>query len=93
MINNETMAFQLISVSGTAKSFALESIRENKKGNIEQAHKLLDEAKEQIQKAHKIQEELIKNGANEPVDLLMVHAQDHLMSSMMIIDLVYEIIT
>lgn len=86
---------QLIANSGMAKSYAMEAIFEAKKGNFEKAYEVLDLAKESFLNAHNIQTKLIKKeieGSTVELNLLMVHAQDHLMMSMVIRDLAVEIV-
>lgn len=86
-------SFQLISFSGTAKSFALEALRASKRGQKKNAKDLLAQAKEQILFAQKIQEVLLEEFGHEELNILMVHAQDHLMTSLTVIDLVTELLS
>lgn len=85
-------AFQLISFSGTAKSFAMEALRESKKGYDQKANQLMEDAREQMMFAHQIQDELLNEYDHQNVNILMVHAQDHLMIALTVIDLVSEML-
>ena len=89
------VSFQLIMNSGEARSMAMESIAEAKKGNIENARNLLTQAREEINKAHKYQTDLIQaeaNGEENDINVLLIHSQDHLMTAMVILDLAGEFI-
>ncbi len=95
MDEQEQVVINLIVNSGSARSSAIEAIQYAKAGNMEKAENSLQEAKETINGAHHSQTELIQGeirGEQTPVNLLMVHAQDHLMSALVIIDLAQEFI-
>ena len=89
------VSFQIIMNSGEARSMAMESIAEAKKENIENARNLLTQAREEINKAHKYQTDLIQaeaNGEENDINVLLIHFQDHLMTAMVILDLAGEFI-
>jgi PTS system cellobiose-specific IIA component len=89
------IAFQLILFSGNGRSLAMEAIQEAKRGNFPKANELLKMAGQELGKAHECQTELIQqeaNGESCPVNVLLVHAQDHLMTAMTVRDLAVEII-
>jgi len=92
----EESIFLIISSSGAAKSFVFEAIRESRLGHFQKATDLLKSADDELKNAHVIQTELLQKeaaGNNEnQISLLMIHAQDHLMSSMLSRDLADEII-
>lgn len=91
----EKLAFELISNSGSARSYSFEALKLVKEGKIDQANEKMAIAKEEILKAHKIQTQLIQkeaNGDKIEVNILLVHAQDHLMSSILANDLIKELI-
>lgn len=96
LLNDEEKIFTMISSAGTAKSMVFEAMRESRRGNCDQASELLQSADEELKKAHSIQTELLQLEAAESgianISLLMVHAQDHLMMSMLARDLADEII-
>lgn len=55
-------------------------------GNIDEAKLLLNEADGYARRAHQMQTQLIEQDAGEarqPMTLIMVHAQDHLMNSLL----------
>lgn len=91
----EGIVFEIIGCAGTAKSFVFEAIAEARNGNFDEAEKLLGNAKEELLKAHDVQNSLIfqEAGGNEvPMKLLLVHAEDHLMAAILAKDLGEEII-
>ena len=91
----EEIIMNLILHSGEVRSYSMEAIQEAKRGNIEEARKLIEKADKELAESHKVQTSLIQNeaaGKKTEVSLLLVHAQDHLMTSMTVKDLDIEII-
>jgi cellobiose PTS system EIIA component len=91
----EEVIFQIILHGGNGKSLAMEAIFAAKQGDMKEAKAKLAEANEAINEAHRIQTELIQGeikGNKTPISLLMVHAQDHLMTSIMVKDLAKEFV-
>lgn len=79
----EEIVFKLITNSGSARSNVFEAFQFCQVGDYEGAKKLMKEADENILEAHKAQTKLIQKEASGEVmevRLLMVHAQDHLMT-------------
>lgn len=93
-LENEVM--ELISNSGYARSLvfnAIRSAREEK--DFSQAEDYMQQAQEALSRAHHVQTKLIEMDEGEgkiPVPLVMVHAQDHLMNAIMLLELGREII-
>ena len=91
----EEIAMMIIANSGQARSDAFDALQEAKKGNFEDAEKLLKEAEESLQTAHESHRELLKmdaSGEVTQVSILLFHAQDHLMGSALALDLIREMI-
>ncbi len=91
----EKLAFELISNSGSARSYSFEALSLVKEGKTDEANEKMEIAREEILKAHKIQTQLIQkeaNGDKIEINILLVHAQDHLMSSILANDLIKEMI-
>jgi PTS system cellobiose-specific IIA component len=85
----------LVAVSGEARSKAMEAIQLSKSGEYSEARTLITDAANTLRKAHKIQTTLIQEeagGTKYEVTLLMVHAQDHLMTAMTVKDFASEFI-
>ena len=91
----EEIIMNLIMYGGDARSQSLMAIQTAREGDFTEALALLKSADESINKAHVIQTKLIQDevrGEKTEVNLLMVHAQDHLMNAMTVCDLAREII-
>ncbi len=91
----EATVMELIINAGESKSLAMQALMCAKKGEWEQVDGLLAESTEAAKKAHKVQTSLIGMDEGEgkvPVNLIMVHAQDHIMTSMLARELIEELI-
>jgi len=89
------ISMELIATAGDAKSSALEAINFAKNQDAQKAHEKLAEAKEQLTKVHQIHGGLIMSeaaGEKYEISLLFVHAQDHLTSAIVILDLAEHLI-
>ncbi|WP_409159949.1 PTS lactose/cellobiose transporter subunit IIA [Pectobacterium sp. B2J-2] len=95
MVIDETTIMELIIYAGEARSSSMEALSAARKYDWDKAEELLNTASVAARKAHQIQTALI--GADEgsgkiPVNLILVHAQDHLMNAMLCHELVEEMI-
>lgn len=91
----ELVAFEIISNVGMAKSLAMEAIREARAGNFEEAEKKIDEAKGYMLEGHHAHSSLIQdeaNGKKLEFSLIIMHAEDQLMSAETIKDIAVELI-
>lgn len=91
----EEIVLSIIMHSGEARSYSMEAIRLAKEGNFEKAMDLIRMADEELGYAHSSQTSLIQGeAANDQIkfSLLLVHAQDHLMTTMSEKNLIEEII-
>ncbi|MRX71596.1 PTS cellobiose transporter subunit IIA [Bacillus lacus] len=89
------LSFHLIAHSGNARSLAMEAIQNAKAGEFKSSEDKLIEADEEFAKAHKYQTELIHKeagGADFHIPIILIHAQDHLMTAQAVKDLAKEII-
>ncbi len=87
--------FNIISLAGTAKSNGLEAIENAKEGNFEKAQELMEEAQKTLIEAHDMMFKMLQDEANgKPVDMniIAVHAQDHITMATVVLDLGAEII-
>ena len=92
---NEEVVIGLVVNSGNAKSLAIKALRAAKQNKMEEAEQFMKEAKDSLAVAHETQTELISqeaSGTKHEISLIMVHAQDHLMNAITVIDLVTELI-
>ncbi|WP_282434287.1 PTS lactose/cellobiose transporter subunit IIA [Bacillus sp. DNRA2] len=90
-----SLAFQLILHAGNARSFAMEAMQVAKEGNFDEAEAKLTEADSAFNEAHHVQTDLIQKeagGSEYDIPLIMIHAQDHLMTALTLKELAREII-
>lgn len=95
METNETVMMNLIIYAGEARAFAIEALREVRNKNFELAKEKLTLSEEKAHEAHNFQTQLIvkeTSGEGAPMSLLMVHAQDHVMTALTLRELVAELI-
>ncbi|WP_214811032.1 PTS lactose/cellobiose transporter subunit IIA [Exiguobacterium sp. s127] len=86
----EQVAFMMILHSGNARSTIREAIEVYKEESFEAFGRLLTDAREQLQEAHQIHfGQVQKEASGEPttLSLLLLHAEDHLMSTQTMLDL------
>lgn len=91
----EEVVMGLIINSGQARSLAYNALKVAKEGDFTQAWELMAKSRAALHEAHLVQTKLIEGDAGEgktKVSLVLVHAQDHLMTSMLARELVTEII-
>lgn len=89
------IAFNLILYSGNARSKVMESLKSARENYFEQAQQTLEEADKALEKAHKVQTDVLQreaNGEKTEMSVLFIHAQDHLMTAMLARDLGEEMI-
>lgn len=92
----EMVSFEIIANAGDARSFAFGALEAAKAGNFEEAEEMLKKSDAAAVLAHHAQTDLLvkhANGDDVNVDVLLVHAQDHLMTSMLAVELIKELIT
>ena len=95
-MDQELIALNLISNSGTARTKAFEALHKAREGKYEEARILLKESEESSLLAHNAQTELLQaeaNGDNSNYSIIMVHAPDHLMTSILAKELIEEMVT
>ncbi len=88
------VAFKLIAAAGDSKSDSMNAIRAAREGNFVKAEEFLRSAEEKMSQAHEIQFDMIQQeAAGNPVsiNIILVHAQDHLTMAMVVKDMAEEI--
>ena len=91
----ELEIMDIITNAGESKSEAMIALQHAKRQQWEECDAALIRSKEAASRAHLVQIKLIGMDEGEgkiPVTLVMVHAQDHLMTSMLANELVKEMI-
>lgn len=97
MTELEQKIIGIISSAGDAKGKAFDALCKVKESDFQGAKLLLEESRKIDLEAHKIQTQLIQSefdpeADNTPISLLMVHAQDHYMTSQLARDLIETIV-
>ena len=97
MTNEELqmISFAIVSYSGDARSKLLLALEKAKQGSFGECDKLIEQANECLNDAHNAQMDVMKIEANgEPVQMgfIMTHAQDHLMTSLLLKDIIGTLI-
>lgn len=91
----EQTVMELIINAGESKSLAMEALSAAKKGEWDKVDECLSLSAQASKRAHDMQTHLIGLDEGEgkvPVNLIMVHAQDHIMTAMLAKELVIELI-
>ena len=93
MIDTEQYSFQLILHSGNARSTPYEALKSNA---FKEGEKKLSIAKEEMVEAQKLHAKLLRIMANQEgeldMNLLLIHAEDHIASSSIAVEMSGELI-
>ncbi|MCH3967759.1 MAG: PTS lactose/cellobiose transporter subunit IIA [Atopobiaceae bacterium] len=87
----QQVSFEIVAYSGDARTKLLQAVKKAKTHEFDESAKLIDAAQECINEAHKSQTTLLQQeaaGENNEIGFITVHAQDHLMTTMMLRDIV-----
>lgn len=94
-LDMDVIGFSIISNVGMAKSLVMEALYAAKDGDYALAEKKLEESKQYFIEGHKVHSSLIQkeaSGEKLQVSLILMHAEDQLMSAETISELVKEMI-
>lgn len=92
MVSKEDISmtgFKIVAYAGDAKSALLKALDEARQGNFDKARELVDDARKSVNDAHQAQTEILSQeagGQDMDVTFIMVHGQDTLMTTMMLLD-------
>lgn len=92
----QAISFEIISYAGDAFSYFFQAVDRARNGAIEEAEELVKKGDEQMVRAHRAQTDLLTaeaGGKELPYSIVMVHAQDHLMTTLMYERIAKEFIT
>lgn len=95
MADSYETSFGLILNAGNSKSFSLMAIEAARDYDFEEAHNLIAQAEAELKLAHQTQTDLIQSearGEKCDVDIILVHAQDHLTTAMIMVDQAKEFV-
>ena len=91
----EAISFGLIAAAGQARSLAFEALKAAREHDFAHADELLEQSRAAGLEAHEQQTRLLvkeANGDHTAVDVMLVHAQDHLMCAMLAQELIEELV-
>lgn len=89
------IGFEIVAFSGDARSKLLMALEKAKQADFDACQKLVEEAQRCLTDAHQAQTELLQleaRGENTEIGFIMVHAQDHLMTSLLLKDIIGTLI-
>ena len=92
----QLLSFQVISHSGDALAYFNEAIQYAREKDYEKSKEKFKEGQKSLDLAHKVQTDMIfaeANGENLDFSIILIHAQDHLMTTMMYRNLATEMIS
>lgn len=94
-ISLETYSMNIIANSGDGRSYAFQALEKAKTDSFLEASELLKKSDDSINLAHKWQTDLLvleAQGNHQEINILLIHSQDHLMTSILANELIKEII-
>lgn len=85
-MNIEEISFQIIAAVGTARSHYINAINSARDGEFNKAYELIEEGKKAFTQGHNAHFDLITHEADEnkekvDINLILMHAEDQLMSA------------
>ncbi len=89
----QVVAFTIIRHSGAARTIVHEAFGAMRKGRFTQVDEFLENANQELLLAHKAQTKLLQeyaSGEKIEMEIIMVHAQDHLMTTMTLREVAIE---
>lgn len=97
MTNEEVQmaAFEIILNSGNSRTTVHEAFAAMRESDYDKASELLEAANEELLLAHKAQTHLLQEyagGTEITIEIIMVHAQDHLMTTMTLREVAIEML-
>ncbi|KOO12796.1 molecular chaperone TorD [Vibrio xuii] len=95
-MDQELVVMEIICNAGEARSLSYEALRLSREKDFKAAEERLSQAKECLNKAHLIQTQLIEQDQGEgkvAMTLVMVHAQDHLMTTILAQEMATEMVS
>ena len=91
----QVAAFEIILHSGNARSEIHEAYEKMREGSFDDAESKLNQSNEIILEAHHAQTKLLQeyaSGVEIKIEIIMVHAQDHLMTTMTLLEVAKEML-
>lgn len=88
-------SFEIIAQAGDSKGYSMSAIKAARDGDFEKAKADIRMAVERLLQAHGFQTDMIAkeaSGSQVPVNIILVHSQDHLTMAMVAQDLAEELV-
>ncbi|MCU9534030.1 PTS lactose/cellobiose transporter subunit IIA [Streptococcus sp. CSL10205-OR2] len=90
------LGFEIVAYAGDARSKLLDALNAAKDGDYQKAESLVDAANDCITSAHRAQTTLLQKeaeGEDLAFSVTLMHGQDHLMTTLLLRDLMKHMIT
>ena len=87
--------FEIVAYSGDARSTLLDLLKQVRSGNFDHVDEMLAEADDNINLAHKSQTQILAaeaSGEDMDMGFIFIHGQDHLMTTILLRDLITDLI-
>ncbi|MGM9961211.1 MAG: PTS lactose/cellobiose transporter subunit IIA [Allobaculum sp.] len=87
--------FEIVAYSGDARSTLLDLLKQVRSGNFDHVDEMLAEADDNINLAHKSQTQILAaeaGGEDMDMGFIFIHGQDHLMTTILLRDLITDMI-
>lgn len=91
----QLLGFEIVAYAGDARSKLMEALKAAENGDFAKAESLVDEAGSCIAEAHKSQTTMLAQeaaGEEIPYSITMMHGQDHLMTTILLKDVIQHLI-
>ncbi|WP_289219914.1 PTS lactose/cellobiose transporter subunit IIA [Ileibacterium valens] len=89
------IGFEIVAYSGDARSTLLQLLKEVRQGIFNNVDQLMADADENINLAHKSQTQILAaeaGGDNMDMGFIFVHGQDHLMTTILLRDIITDMV-
>lgn len=89
------LGFEIVAYSGDARSTLLNLLKEVRTGDFSHVKEMLENADENINLAHRAQTKILAeeaSGKDMEMGFIFVHGQDHLMSTILLRDIINDFI-
>jgi PTS system lactose-specific IIA component len=90
------VGFEIVAYAGDARSKLVSALKAAEDGKYDEAEELITAATKCMDHAHQVQTEMLQaeaRGEEVDVGFIMIHGQDHLMTTMLLKDVISNFIT
>lgn len=92
----QMLGFEIVAYAGDARSSLLTVLKEVRQGNFDNVEAHLAEADENLKLAHNAQTKVLSDeagGASMDIGFIFIHGQDHLMTTILLREIVEDMVT